>query len=466
MEKEEEGTFRDGIATVDQKGKRVWVFPKMPSGFWYNRRKWLSYFLLALLFSGPYIKIGGEPILMLNILERKFIIFGKIFWPQDFHLFALAMIAGIIFIALFTVVFGRLFCGWVCPQTIFMEMVFRRIEYAIEGDWTAQKRLKESKWTTEKIIKKSSKHTIFWFISFLIANTFLAYIIGYEELFSIITDNPLNHIGGLVAIIVFTTVFYFVFSKFREQVCTVVCPYGRLQGALLDNKSMIVAYDHVRGEDRGKIKKDEDRAATTKGDCIDCHQCVHVCPTGIDIRNGTQLECINCTACIDACDTVMDKVGFEKGLIRYASEEGIINKTPFKLSVKAKAYSVVLVGLLVLLTVLIAGRSDFEATVLRTRGTLYQQLENNQISNIYDINIVNKTKEELPVTIKIIEGDGEVRMVGKDIILPQQQEVSGKFMIVVSNDDIKKVNTDYVLGIYSGDKLIEKAKTTFVAPML
>lgn len=463
---QKENTFRDGIATVDEKGKRVWVFPKKPNGRWYNKRKWLSYFFLAFLFAGPYIKIGGEPLLLLNILERKFVIFGKIFWPQDFHLFAIAMVTGVIFIALFTVVYGRLFCGWVCPQTIFMEMLFRRIEYAIEGDWNAQKRLRQMGWNREKIIKKASKHTIFWFISFLIANTFLAYIIGYEELFAIVTDSPANHIGGLIAIVAFTTVFYFVFSKFREQVCTVVCPYGRLQGALLDNKSMIVAYDHVRGEDRGKIKRGENRSQTAKGDCIDCAQCVHVCPTGIDIRNGTQLECINCTACIDACDEVMDKVGFERGLVRYASEENIREKTPFKFSVKAKAYSVLLVGLMVLLTGLIASRSDFEATVLRTRGTLYQEIEKGKLSNIYDINIVNKTNEELPVTIKIIKGEGEIRMVGKDIVLPKQEEVSGKFMIVVDDEKINKVNTDYVLGVYSDDKLIEKVKTTFMAPML
>lgn len=457
--------FRDAISTVDKKGKRVWIFPKKPFGPWYNKRKIVSYLLLLLLFGGPYIKIGGEPLLLLNFIERKFVIFGFTFWPQDLHLFAIAMVTFVVFVTLFTVVYGRLFCGWVCPQTIFMEMLFRRIEYAIEGDWTHQKRLKASPWTTEKIIKKTSKHVIFWIISFLIANTFLAYIIGYEELFTIITDNPANHVGGLISIAIFTTIFYLVFAKMREQVCTVVCPYGRLQGVLLDRNSMVVAYDHERGENRAKFKKTEDRTAAGKGDCIDCGQCVHVCPTGIDIRNGTQLECVNCTACIDACDHIMENVGMPKGLIRYASEEGIVKGTPFRFTNRIKAYTVVLVALIGLLGTIIILRSDFESTVLRTRGTLFQEMGDNQYSNIYDITIVNKTNKGYPIKIELMEGEGEIKQIGKDLFLPERGEVKGKFMIVFNTNKITKVKTNCKIGIYGGEKLIETASTTFVGPM-
>lgn len=460
-----EESFRDAISTVDSSGKRIWIYPKKPSGKYYNYRKWVSYFLLALLFLGPYIKISGNPLLMFNVIERKFIIFGQIFWPQDFHIFAMGMIIIILFITLFTVVFGRLFCGWVCPQTIFMEMVFRRIEYWIEGDWKQQQRLNKIAWTKEKILKKISKQAIFWFISFLIANTFLAYIIGYKELFKIMTDNPLTHIGGLMAIVIFTTLFYFVFSMFREQVCTTICPYGRLQSVLLDNKSLVVAYDHMRGEGRAKFRKKEVRTEVGKGDCIDCHQCVNVCPTGIDIRNGTQLECVNCTACMDACDHMMDGVGLQKGLIRIESIDGIESNTKFKYTTRVKAYIGVLVLLMGFLAAMLITRSDFEATILRTRGTLFQKMENGAFSNIYDIKLINKTDRDMPVEIKLIKGEGAITIIGNDMILESQNEAKGKFMIIIDREHITKSRLDLMVGVYSNNELIEKVKTTFIGPL-
>lgn len=464
MEANEE--FRDSISTVDESGKRVWIFPKKPKGKFYDKRKLVSYGLLVILFITPYLTIGGEPVLLFDVLERKFVIFGQVFWPQDLHIFALGMIVMIIFITLFTVVFGRLFCGWICPQTIFMEMVFRRIEYWIEGDWNQQKKLRKQEWNAEKIKKKSLKHTLFWLISFLIANTFLSYIIGYQKLWGIILDNPANHVGGLIAIVIFTTIFYLVFSKMREQVCTVVCPYGRLQGVLLDNKSLTVAYDYKRGEGRAKFRKKEDRKEAGKGDCIDCNQCVNVCPTGIDIRNGTQLECVGCTACIDACDHMMDAVGLEKGLIRYASIDGIENSSRFKLTTRVKAYSALLIGLIIVLVVMLLSRSDFEATILRTRGTLFQEPEKGVISNIYDFSIVNKTNDSIPVRFKLIEGQGEVQMIGDDVTMKEQGEVKGKFMILIDRDHLLKRKETLEIGVYNGDELIEVVKTTFIAPVI
>ncbi len=421
---------------------------------------------MLLLFAGPYLTINGEPLLLINVLERKFVIFGQIFWPQDLHIFAIAMVILVLFVTLFTVIFGRLFCGWICPQTLFMEMLFRRVEYLVEGDWKQQEKLRNDPWTTEKVVKKSIKHAIFWFVSFLIANTFLSYIIGYQELWLIVTDHPLNHLGGLIAILVFTTIFYLVFSKMREQVCTVVCPYGRLQGVLLDNRSLTVAYDYARGEGRAKVRKGEDRQAAGKGDCIDCSQCVHVCPTGIDIRNGTQLECTNCTACMDACDFMMEKVGLEKGLIRYASIEGIEQKKKFQWTPRVLGYCVVLLGLMGVMSGMLVGRSDFETTVLRTRGTLFQRLEDGRYSNIYDITVVNKTNQEFPVEIKVLDGVGEVKIIGDSMILGSQKEAKSKFMILIDEDHLTSRKLDVVVGIYSNGELIEKAPTTFIAPML
>lgn len=463
---EEQETYRDKIATVDEKGKRIWIFPKKPSGKFYDYRKWVSYLLLVFLFAGPHIKIGGEPMLMFNVIERKFVIFGQVFWPQDFYIFAIALVLMVVFIVLFTVIYGRLFCGWVCPQTIFMEMVFRRIEYWIEGDWTHQKKLDQMPWNGEKIRKRILKHAIFWGISFLIANTFLAYIIGADALWEIQTANPMEHLGGLIALIIFTTVFYAVFARLREQVCTTICPYGRLQGVLLDRNSIVITYDHVRGEERGKFRKNEDRKGAGKGDCIDCGQCVNVCPTGIDIRNGTQLECVNCTACIDACDHMMESVGLEKGLIRYDSENGVNTGTRFRWTRRIKAYTAVLALLLAVLVVLVVTRTDFDATILRQRGATYQELQDGRISNIYEIDLSNKTKKEYTVELRILEGKGEIEAVVKDMVLLPEKHMRERFLIKMDQDDVKKGKNELIIGIYGNGELITKARTTFIGPLL
>ncbi|MEQ8907811.1 MAG: cytochrome c oxidase accessory protein CcoG [Vicingaceae bacterium] len=469
QEKEEymDQSFRDSIGTIDEEGKRNWIFPKKPKGKYYNARSWVSVLLLAMLFSGPFIRIGGQPLLMINILERKFIIFGQVFWPQDFYIFVLVMLSGVLFVVLFTVVFGRLFCGWVCPQTIFMEMVFRKIEFWIDGDFKHQKRLDEAPWNAEKIRKRVLKHSIFFAISFLIANTFLAYIIGSDELINIITDNPLNHITSLVSLLIFTGVFYWVFSWFREQVCIVACPYGRLQGVMLDRNSIVVAYDYIRGEVRGRFKKKEDREEAGKGDCIDCHQCVDVCPTGIDIRNGTQLECVNCTACIDACDHMMESVGLPKGLIRYDSEEGIVNKTKKKLNARSIAYSVVLVLLMGLVSFLLVNRSDVDANILKTPGQQYQKRDNNQVSNLYNYKIINKTFDSIPGEIKPIDLEGKIEYIGrKNFIIPSESIAEGSFFLILDMEQLTDRKSTIYLGVYNEEgELLDKVKTSFLAPL-
>lgn len=466
IEEEEEEAFRDRISTVNEKGKRVWVFPKKPKGPWYNKRKIVSYFLLAFLFSAPHIKIGGEQMLLFNLIEKKFTILGKVFWPQDMFLFALTIIVGVIFVIFFTIIYGRLFCGWVCPQTIFMEMLFRRVEYWIEGDWTHQKRLDSLPWNKEKILKRVSKHLVFWIISFLIANTFLAYIISADELWRIQTDPFGTHLGGLISIVIFTTVFYLVFARLREQVCTTICPYGRLQGVLLDPNSMVVAYDHVRGENRAKFKKDEDRKAAGKGDCIDCMQCVHVCPTGIDIRNGTQLECINCTACIDACDHMMESVGLEKGLIRFVSENGIKNRTPFQWTTRVKAYSVLLIAMLAILVVLLMTRNDFETYIMRQRGTTYQMTNDGKVSNIFEINLINKTKYNYDVTLTLDENIGTIETVVDTLKLKKEAQLKERFIIKIPLNAIENGKRIIHVRVIGNGKEIQRVKTKFIGPSL
>ncbi|EIM76614.1 cytochrome c oxidase accessory protein CcoG [Nitritalea halalkaliphila LW7] len=270
--------------------------------------------LLAAFFAGPFIQVNGRPWLLFNIFERKFIIFGAAFWPQDTHILIFLMLTLFVFVIVFTVVFGRVFCGWACPQTIFMEMVFRKIEYWIDGDAGQQRRLDALPWNGEKLRKRLLKWSVFLGISVLIAHTVMAYLIGMDRVIALVQSSPAENWAGFFGLLAFTGVFMFVFTWFREQACLVVCPYGRLQGVLLDKNSIHVAYDYVRGEPRGPLRKQKPLVEEVKGACVDCSLCVQVCPTGIDIRNGVQMECVNCTACIDACDEVMEKVQRPKGL--------------------------------------------------------------------------------------------------------------------------------------------------------
>jgi cytochrome c oxidase accessory protein FixG len=454
--------FRDTVSTVDKEGKRVWLFPRKPLGKYFNARKLVSYGLLTILFTVPFLKINSLPVLMLNFPARKFIIFGQIFWPQDFFILLLAFLTLVVFIILFTVIYGRVFCGWVCPQTIFMEMVFRRIEYWIEGDYTKQKALNKAPWNQEKILKKGTKHSIFLAISFLFANTFLAYIIGIDELKALALDSPLNHLVGLGTLFVFSGIFYWVYASFREQVCTIVCPYGRLQGVMMDKKTTVIAYDFVRGEPREKQRKGQVRTA---GDCIDCNQCVQVCPTGIDIRNGTQLECINCTACIDACNNIMDLINKPHGLIRYDSMEGIENGQKWKMTPRIKGYTSVLVILIGILITLLATRNNVDATILRTPGMLFQKSDKGNIVNLYNISVINKTNEAMPITLKLMEpAQGNIQVVKNNLVLPKQGIIEGVFLAEIPPKFLSGINSEIKVGVYSKGELIAVEKTKFMGP--
>ena len=454
-------SFRDRMVTVDEKGKRKWVFPKMPKGKLYNLRSWLSYFNLIILFGLPWITYNDHPFILLNIIERKFILFGNIFWPQDFYIVVFLLITAIVALILFTVLFGRLFCGWACPQTIFMEMLYRKVEYLIEGDYTKQKKLAKQDWDSEKIFKKGVKHFIFVLISWATSNTLLAYIIGTKELIAIITEPVSLHTAGFTAMVIFSGVFYYIFAHFREQVCTWACPYGRLQGVLLDDQSLVVAYDYVRGEERGKLRKGEER---TIGDCIDCKQCVQVCPTGIDIREGTQLECINCTACIDACDEIMIKIGKEPRLVGFSSIDGIENRQNFKWTVRSISYMVVLIAMMALGSYMFFGRSNVDATILRAQGTLFLEVEKDVYRNIYNIKMINKTFDDMPITLELIEPKGVVTIVGGDLFIESDQLEEGVMFVDITKNNITGRNTKIKLGIFVDGKQVETVDTKFLGP--
>lgn len=469
--------FRDHLGTADKEGHRLWLYPRKPHGRFTRARTWLSWVLLAVMFIGPFIRINGNPLLLLNFVDRKFVILGQVFWPQDMILSAVTLLIFITGIIVFTAAFGRLWCGWTCPQTVLMEMVFRKIEYFIEGDAPAQRILNRAPWTMAKLTKKLTKHGIFFALSFVVGNTLLAYIIGTEQLFKIVTDNPLNHLVGLTFMILFTLLFYGIFARFREQACTFICPYGRFMSTLLDENTIVVAYDHKRGEQRGTLgsrrRKEADHLSVAStppphvggyGDCVDCHQCVNVCPTGIDIRDGTQMECVHCTACIDACDNVMDKIRRPRGLIRYASLNGIERGEPLRVTPRLAGYAVLLLALIGLWGFLVFTRADVEATFLRAQGALFQQMPDGRFSNLYTVKVVNKTSREMPVELKLEHPPGDLRVMGREFIVPPEQLAETSVLVELARNQMQPGKTPMVVGVYSGGRKIETLKTVFIGP--
>jgi cytochrome c oxidase accessory protein FixG len=456
-------SFRDSIATVNREGNREYVYPKKPKGKLHNYRLIVSWILLGFFFGMPFVKMDGEPLFLIDVINRKFILFGQIFWPQDTYIFAVMMLTLIVFIVVFTVSLGRLWCGWACPQTIFLEMVFRKIEYWIEGDAPKQRKLARGPLTFEKFWKRLVKYTIFVALAHLIALTLYAWVIGLDGLIGLLGEPVSENSGAIIGLLVLTGFLLFIYSWFREQVCLILCPYGRLQGVLLDKNSIIVAYDYIRGEKRGPLKKGENRAEVGKGDCVDCLSCVHVCPTAIDIRNGTQLECVNCTACIDACNQTMKRVGLPKGLIRFDSERGISTGTKLRLNGRLIAYIAVLVLLFGFLNFLLFSRADVEATILRTPGMLYQEQDNNEISNLYNIKILNKRRIDFPINIKLLSPEGRILIPAGDLLVRGASSTEGVFFVYLDRDQVGG-HMPILIGVYTEDKLIEKIKLTFVGP--
>ncbi len=461
-------TFRDSIGTINEEGLRNWIHPKKPKGKYYNYRTLVSIILLTLFVMGPFIKVNGEQFMLFDILGRRFHIFGRPFFPQDFYLLALALIISVVFLVLFTVVYGRIFCGWLCPQTIFMEMVFRKIEYFFEGDRPKQMKLDKMPWNAEKVRKRGLKWVVFYLISLIITSVMLAYVAGSDYVINM-WKNPFADIKAFIIYLVFTTVFFFVFAWFREQVCIIACPYGRLQGVLTDENTIMVSYDYKRGEKRGPMRKGQNREELGMGDCIDCKQCVLVCPTGIDIRNGTQLECINCTACMDACDAVMDSIGKPRGLIRYASKVSIEEGHKKIFTPRVKFYTVILTILLGIFATLFINRPTVQLKVLRQRGLVYTELPSGEIRNYYNATLINKSNNTFKgLKLKLLDkaSKGKITISGEQNLDLDKEEIK-QFIIYI----------DYPKGEISGEKeiklgvfdkngkVLDKYKTVFIAPV-
>jgi cytochrome c oxidase accessory protein FixG len=382
------------LSTLERDGSRRWLHPKLSTGRWWHRRRIVAYLLMVVFIGLPHLRIAGKPAVLLDIGAREFTVFGKTFLPTDTVVLALLMLTVFVSIVLVTAIAGRAWCGWACPQTVYMEFLFRPIDRIFEGTAGKGGRPRNNR----PVWMQLARFVIYVVLCGFLAHTFLAYFVGTARLAEWMQSSPIEHPIAFLVMAATLGLMIFDFMFFREQLCLIACPYGRFQSVMLDEQSMIVAYDHVRGEPRKKGKHRENEAV---GDCVDCNQCVVVCPTGIDIRDGLQMECINCTQCIDACDDVMDKVGRPRGLIRYSSQDSIAGKAKRFLRARTLVYPLILLGLMGGLVFAISFKSGLDARVIRNQGAPYTVFPDGTASNGFRVRLVNRTGEPQQYSIEI-----------------------------------------------------------------
>jgi cytochrome c oxidase accessory protein FixG len=378
------------LSTLNHDGTRRWLRPKLAHGRFLTRRRVVAYGLIALFVLLPRLRIGGRPAVLVDLITREISLFGTVFRPTDG--FALALFGLVVVLAVFllTALWGRVWCGWGCPQTIYLEHVFRPIERLFEG----------SRGQRATRARRMAKWLVFAALSFAMSNVFLAYFVGTDRLEEWVFQSPVQHPFGFGLVVGVAALMLFDFGWFREQMCIVACPYGRLQSVLLDKQSLIVGYDASRGEPRTKPKK---KLPVVGGDCVDCGACVSVCPTGIDIRAGLQMECIGCTQCIDACDGIMDKLGRKRGLIRYTSQDELAGKGRNVLRVRTILYPVLLAIALAGLVFAIATRAGTEIWVERSQGPSFVELPDGQISSQARIKLENRGDENHTYSLSLVQ---------------------------------------------------------------
>ncbi len=384
------------LSTLERDGSRRWMRPKLSKGTWWTRRRIVAYVLMVIFMVVPHLKIGDRPLIRLDIAAREFTIFGHTFLPTDTLLLALTMLTAFISIVFITAVTGRAWCGWACPQTVYMEFLFRPIDRLFEGTSGKGGQAKRSPTFPLQLLRLA----VYLVLVMWLAHTFLAYFVGPERLRMWMQSTPFEHPTAFLVMATTTGLLMYDFMIFREQTCLIACPYGRLQSVMLDQQSLIVAYDHNRGEPRKKGKHSaEDKA----GHCVDCNQCVVVCPTGIDIRDGLQMECINCTQCIDACDAVMDKVGSPRGLIRYTSQDALAKKPMRMLRARTVIYPLLLIIVTSALGFAISTKYGFDVRLVRGKGLPFTTQDRGTISNSFNMRLVNRTQTKQLYRVTMIE---------------------------------------------------------------
>ncbi|MGM0558101.1 MAG: cytochrome c oxidase accessory protein CcoG [Myxococcota bacterium] len=429
------------LSTLSKDGKRRWLYPIVSKGKHYYRRLGLAVALIGLFLALPIVKVGGNPAVFLDVINREFHFFGLTLYPTDTILLMIFLVAVLLSVFLLTAFLGRVWCGWGCPQTIYLEFLYRPIERLIEGRETTRKRRDEGPWTFDKAWRKVLKWSVYLGISLFLAHAFLAYFVSWERLTSWMTLAPSEHWGTFVAMGILTALILFDFGIFREQMCTITCPYARLQSVLQDQDSLIVSYDPNRGEPRGRRtremrKKEKAGEPIGLGDCIDCGACVRTCPTGIDIRDGLQMECVACTQCIDACNDIMDGIGKPHGLIRYTSEKALEDKETSILRPRTVIYSLILVGLVSAFVAILSSRSTIEVDTLRMRGAPFSQIKDDKVANRLRFRVRNQSGAMRSFTVVPVEpSDLEMKFIGPENIDLAMGEMTGIEVWVVSRED-------------------------------
>ncbi|WP_147870703.1 cytochrome c oxidase accessory protein CcoG [Stieleria maiorica] len=408
------------LSTMERDGSRRWLRPRLSMGAWWQRRRIVAYLLMVVFVLVPHLRIGGKPVILLDIAGREFTILGRTFLPTDTLLLALLMLTVFVSIVLVTAIAGRAWCGWACPQTVYMEFLFRPIDRLFEGTVGKGGKAKRSVSFPLQI----ARFAVYVLLCGFLAHTFLAYFVRTDQLKEWVTSSPIEHPVAFVVMAATLGLMLFDFMFFREQLCLIACPYGRFQSVMLDEQSLIVAYDHVRGEPR---KRGKHTSGDGAGDCVDCNQCVVVCPTGIDIRNGLQMECVNCTQCIDACDVVMERVGSPKGLIRYSSQDSIAGKAMKMFRARTIVYPLILLLLMSGLVFAISTKSGFDARIIRPGGAPFTMYPDGTASNEFRIRLVNRTSEPQKyglvsesddVTIEVLDEDKMSLEPGQSVLVP------------------------------------------------
>lgn len=381
--------FRETLYTVDKQGRRVWVYNSVVRGAFFRKRVVVISALLVFYLSMPWLTVDGKQAILLDIANRKFVFFGVTFWATDSRFLALTLGALAMTLFFVTAFVGRAWCGWACPETVFLDFLFRPIEALIEGSAAQRRRLDEGPWNREKVAKKSLKYLVFSALAWLIASTFLAYFVGREPLLRMMAGSPADNLPTFIMTVVLMALMLFQFGWFREQFCTVLCPYARFQSVLMDANTVLVGYDARRGEPRGRMKQGQ--AVPEKGDCVDCGLCVRVCPTGIDIRNGTQLECIHCAACVDACDSIMTKVARPTGLIRYDTENSFRGGERKIFGIRVRIYGALLIAYFCAFAYFLSVREVSEFQLIRSVGdSPFSILADDRVLNHFKLHISNK----------------------------------------------------------------------------
>ena len=388
------------LSTMNLDGSRRRIRPKVSKGGYYRARFLTAWGLILSFTLIPILKLNGKPLMLFDIARREFTLFGATFLPTDTFLLMLLLFSIFVGIFLVTAIWGRVWCGWGCPQTVYMEFLYRPLEVFIEGGRSRQIKTDKTGVTGRRMVK----HVVFFVVSAFLANTFLAYFVGWDRLLGWMTSSPTQHPLAFFVMLGTTLLMFGDFGWFREQTCILACPYGRFQSVLLDRQSLIVGYDEHRGEPRQPWRKKEER---TGGDCIDCGLCVSTCPTGIDIRNGgLQMECVACTQCIDACDGIMDKIGKPRGLVRYTSQAELEGGARKFLRPRLVVYSVMLLVMFSALGFSLVGKSTADVTILRGLGAPFSVLQSGVVSNQIRIKIANRSAEERSYSFELLDADG------------------------------------------------------------